>query len=135
MKQFFFTITIFLVGILIGGSWIWIASYSKVQDDKNDRILLVELLRYSNTKIDAQNFICEGETGKNVASVIGSILESNLKNVRNRISFNCSNNACALIIDNCMPWQSDSCGGRILTFELDKENHIIPTSFKCIDAP
>ncbi len=135
MKRFFIYLIILFVGILIGSSYVWISSYSDTSGNYENTIELEKVLKYSNTQIKDNNFSCEGETGRTVGAVIGSIYDINNHNIRNMVSLSCFNNTCVVSISNCKPWQSQECGSRHLTFEIDNEKEIDSTTFKCIDVP
>lgn len=128
-------ILLVLIGGLIGGSISWVLSYYPGFSYVQDKINIEEILKHSNTPITNNNFSCEGETKSNVGSVIGSIIELNNLNKRNMLSFGCYQNICTFMVTNCLPWQSQECGNRILKVNLDEKNKILPDSFSCIDIP
>ncbi len=135
MKQQIVYIVFLWIGICIGGGGFWLSSHIALRDVGNNKIKFEKLLKYSKFKINKDRFHCEGNIDRDVSAVIGSIFDSNDLNVRNKVSFECSEKECTLMISNCKPWQSDSCGSRFLRFELNDQNEIDPSTFECIDVP
>jgi uncharacterized protein YaiE (UPF0345 family) len=135
MKQFISHSFILIVGLLMGGTYIWVSSYLDDPRENKTLITLEEVFKYSNTQIESEHFSCEGETGKTVGAVVGSIYDFNNQNTRNMVSFGCFENTCVLSISDCKPWQSQECGSRLLRFEINTKKEIDPTSFTCIDVP
>ena len=135
MKSIVMSLAVFLIGISIGIFGAWVSSYSLTRENLKESFRVEDLLQYSDVKIDPKNFICDNNTSKDVGSVVGSIIDLNIKDFRNKISIRCYENVCVLNFSNCQPWQKDSCGGRSLSFKLDEESKIVPSTFTCIDAP
>lgn len=135
MKKTLIYAALILLGVIIGGSISWFLSYYPSYDYNHDKITIEDILKHSNVTMTKNNFACEGELKQNVASVIGSILELNNLNKRNMLSFGCFQNICTIMVSNCMPWQSQECGSRILKVYINKKNEIQPDTFSCIDIP
>ncbi len=135
MKSFISYSLVLIVGLLIGGTIMWVSTYFDNPKKSKPPIVLEEVLKYSNTHIESKNFSCEGKIQKTVGAVIGSIYDFNNHNTRNMVSFGCFEKTCVLSISDCKPWQSQECGSRLLRFEINADNEIDPTSFTCIDVP
>jgi hypothetical protein len=132
------------LGVLMGGLAVWAGTYSSSSDltAENGQVIseqLALLMSSSNTHIQAENYKCADIplTGlkPTVGNVLASMLSSNLGSVRNRQSFDCIGNVCALSITDCNPWQSSECGTRFLRYEVDQSQSIQSNSFNCIDLP
>jgi hypothetical protein len=135
MKLFISHLLVLIVGLFMGGTYMWMSSYLDRSIENKTPITLEEVLKYSNTHIEDEHFSCEGEIGETVGAVIGSIYDFNNQNVRNMVSFGCYDSSCVLSISNCKPWQSQECGSRLLRFEINTNKEIDTASFACLDVP
>ena len=45
------------------------------------------------------------------------------------------NRNCWISVNECNLWQDTECSVRILRFDLDEEDQILPDSFVCLDVP
>ena len=123
-----------IIGFVGGGTLVWFLSYQPDAVSKKPVIGFDQILRYSNQAIDEGNMYCEGDNVKTVGSVVGSIFEANSQNIRNMVSYKCTDLMCLLSVTNCKPWQSSECGSRILRFDIMAQE-IDKNSFACLDVP
>ncbi len=135
MKIIIGKISILFLGIAIGWLCSWVYSYFPSHNESNLDVNLDDIFKFSNTIIESHNYSCEGDDNRIVGAVLGSIFQSNIDNTRNTVSLDCFENKCGLIFNYCKPWQSQECGSRILRFDLNNDDEIIPESFVCIDLP
>jgi hypothetical protein len=135
MKGTLVNILLLGFGVLIGSGVTWVASYYPLLEKPQDKIELGEVLKYSNTIITKDNYSCEGEIQETVGDVVASIIDLNSQHKRNNLSFGCYGDTCALAVSNCMPWQNQECGNRILRFNIDSNDEILESTFTCIDMP
>ena len=135
MKKIFFNILLVALGVLIGACFMWVNSYYPPLKYTKDKVGLQNILKYSSTIMTKDNYSCEGETKETVGDVVASIIEINNRYKRNMLSQGCYNDTCTLSVTNCMPWQNQECGSRILRFNINKENVIKESTFTCIDMP
>jgi len=131
-------------GMLVGGLAVWAGTFAHsnsqaVEYPEQTQAQISHLVRYTNTPIKAENFSCSSVTQAGikptVGNVLASMLSSNLTTIRNRQSFDCFENTCALSITDCKPWQASECSTRFLKYEVNEKQRINPLSFNCIDVP
>jgi hypothetical protein len=110
-------------------------SYYPPIEQSPQKITIEDILRYSDTIITEDNYSCEGDRKETVGDVVASIIEFNSSYKRNMLTHGCYGEACTLSVTNCMPWQDQECGSRILKFTISSNNEILESTFTCIDMP
>jgi hypothetical protein len=135
MKGIILGVSLVVIGALIGSSVTWVMSYYPPLGKSQEKIAIEDILKYSSTVIAEQNYSCDGDIKETVGDVVASIIEFNSAYKRNMLTLGCYGETCALSVTNCMPWQDQECGSRILKFNIDGSNEILENTFTCIDMP
>lgn len=133
-KQYLYFLLTFITGLAIGVSWTIISNHLVKASYIPEKYELKDLYLLANTKINTDNFSCEG-FGSSVGSTLNAIFGANRNDYLNRISEDCYENKCTITHSNCKPWQSDSCGSTSLVFTIDDGGNIEKHSFKCLQMP
>lgn len=135
MKKFIFNSILVMLGMLIGSGVAWVYSYYPPLDNLENKVGIDDVLKFSGSLISRDNYSCEGKIKNTVGDVVASIIDLNSSYKRNMLSQDCYKDTCAISVTNCMPWQSQECGSRILKFNIDGNNEILENTFSCIDLP
>ena len=134
MKTVVFTL-IAVLGCFAGGSIVWVNSYSAKEKMTEQHELLEAIFANSEILISDENYSCEGKPVKTVGAVVASLLEYNLTQKRNALSYGCYESVCTMSVSDCKPWQKSECGSRFLKFNINAKGNIDVSTFSCFDMP
>lgn len=135
MKKLIVFTFLIVLGALIGSTLVWVDFHSNKNQNLFSSKNIENILQFSNTNISKENYNCEGDYGRSVGAVFGSIVSFGSMHKVNMLSYGCVNSVCSFSVSNCKPWQNDSCGSRLLVYGIDSIGNIDESSFKCIDMP
>jgi hypothetical protein len=130
-----------VLGAFFGSLATWVVSYrEKELENLRDYPSLKDVFEHADLMISKENFHCEEHVDKSVAGVLAAIIGSEMHNVRSRLSYGCDSaedgvQRCSFGISSCKPWRDWECGSLYLTFMIDKNQKIIPSTMSCVETP
>lgn len=140
MPESFKYLTILIAGAGLGallqlGYFYSETFYSETENVANNHLLLEKVLQHAAVHISDTNDACEGASAKTVGAVVASLIEFNVRQQKNRMTYGCVGEVCSVYYSDCSFWQQSECSSRFLKFQIKPAGIIDTSSFSCLDLP